>query len=117
MHGPDTTNKPWAGRAALGVVLAVALAVRLVPWPQVFTAGGVALMADGDTYYHALRAERLARDWPHVPWTDPGMNFPLGAAIPWPPLLDQVVATQHDLHAFLGEDLRLQQAQLSRRGI
>jgi len=50
-------------------------------------------MADGDTYYHALRAERIARDWPHVPWTDPGMNHPEGAAIPWPALLDQVIAT------------------------
>ena len=50
-------------------------------------------MADGDTYYHALRAERIARDWPHVPWIDPGMNHPEGAAIPWPPLLDQIIAT------------------------
>lgn len=67
--------------------------MRLLPWPQVFTPDGVLLMADGDAYYHALRAERIAQDWPHVPWTDPGMNFPLGAAIPWPPLLDQVIAT------------------------
>ena len=91
MHAADSSNKQ--ARAALGLVLALALGVRLLPWPQVFTPDGVLLMADGDTYYHALRSERIAQDWPHVPWTDPGMNFPLGAAIPWPPLLDQVIAT------------------------
>ena len=71
----------------------VALAVRLLPYRTFFRPDGVLLAADGDTAYHALRAERLARDWPHVPWTDPGMNHPLGARIPWPPLLDQLVAT------------------------
>ena len=91
MHAADSSNR--RGRAALGLVAAVALALRLLPWPQVFTPGGVVLMADGDTSYHALRAGRIARDWPHVPWFDPGMNHPAGASIPWPPLLDQVVAT------------------------
>ena len=91
MHADDISNR--TGRAALVVVALVALALRLLPWPQVFTPEGVVLMADGDTYYHALRAERIAQDWPHVPWFDKGMNHPAGAAIPWPPLLDQVIAT------------------------
>jgi asparagine N-glycosylation enzyme membrane subunit Stt3 len=91
MHAADSSNKK--ARAALGLALVLALVVRLLPWSQVFTSDGVLLMADGDTYYHALRAERIARAWPHVPWTDPGMNYPLGAAIPWPPLLDQIIAT------------------------
>ena len=91
MHAGDTSNR--TGRAALVVVAFLALAVRLLPWPQVFTPEGVVLMADGDTYYHALRAERIAQDWPRVPWFDRGMNHPAGAAIPWPALLDQVIAT------------------------
>src|SRR5512137_495979 len=91
MHAADSSNR--RARAALGLVAALALALRLLPWPQVFTPGGVVLMADGDTAYHALRAGRIARDWPHVPWFDTGMNHPAGAAIPWPALLDQVVAT------------------------
>src|SRR5512147_859319 len=114
MHGRDSTHKApsphpggegrpadpgtrsrtrWWGAAALGLVTADGRAVRLLPWARVFTADGVLLMADGDKYYHALRAERLAADWPHVPWFDPWMNYPDGAEIPWPPLLDQGIAT------------------------
>jgi dolichyl-diphosphooligosaccharide--protein glycosyltransferase len=74
-------------------VLAVAAAARLATWPTTFGPNGPVLSADGDTYYHALRAERIARDWPRVPWVDPAMNHPYGAEIPWPPLLDQVIAT------------------------
>jgi asparagine N-glycosylation enzyme membrane subunit Stt3 len=78
---------------AFAAVLALALGLRVEPYGRIFGPDGVALAADGDTWYHALRAERIARNWPHVPWTDPGMNHPLGADIPWPPLLDQIVAS------------------------
>jgi dolichyl-diphosphooligosaccharide--protein glycosyltransferase len=78
---------------ALAAALLVAALARFGPWKTIFTPDGVLLAADGDTYYHALRAERIARDWPHVPWRDGGMNHPYGAEIPWPPLLDQIVAT------------------------
>jgi len=78
---------------ALAAVLVLALAVRYLSYGRIFGPEGVLLAADGDTYYHALRAERIALDWPHVPWFDPGMNHPYGAEIPWPPLLDQLVAT------------------------
>jgi dolichyl-diphosphooligosaccharide--protein glycosyltransferase len=88
---------PSTGRArqlaALVAVLAVAALARFGPWKTIFTPDGVLLAADGDTYYHALRAEWIARDWPHVPWFDAGMNHPFGAEIPWPPLLDQIVAS------------------------
>ena len=82
-------------RAALLVasVLALAAVARVAPWSRTFTPDGVVLAADGDTWYHALRAERIAAGWPRVPWTDPGMNHPYGAEIPWPPLLDQAIAT------------------------
>ena len=74
-------------------VLAIGAAVRLAPWERSFGPNGVYFAGDGDSYYHALRAERLARDWPHIPWFDAGMDYPYGANIPWPPLFDQVIAT------------------------
>jgi dolichyl-diphosphooligosaccharide--protein glycosyltransferase len=93
---PSETTVGARGRAgtaaALVAVLLAAVVVRLAGWSEVFAPDGVRLATDGDTYYHALRAERVARDWPHVPWRDGGMNYPYGAEIPWPPLLDQVTA-------------------------
>jgi len=74
-------------------VLAIGAAARLAPWERSFGPKGVYFAGDGDAYYHALRAERLARDWPHIPWFDGGMDFPFGADIPWPPLFDQMIAT------------------------
>lgn len=85
----------WRRRAALalGAVLAVALVARVLPYSTVFTPDGVLLTSDGDTYYHALRAERIGRDWPRVSWRDAGMNHPYGAEVPWPPLFDELIAT------------------------
>jgi len=74
-------------------VLAIGAAVRLAPWEHSFGQRGVYFSGDGDSYYHALRSERLARDWPHIPWFDVGMDYPYGADIPWPPLFDQIIAT------------------------
>jgi dolichyl-diphosphooligosaccharide--protein glycosyltransferase len=90
---PSASGAARRGCAALAAALAVGVLVRLLPYPTFFTPGGVLLAADGDTYYHALRAERIARAWPRVPWVDPGMNHPYGAEVPWPPLLDEIVAT------------------------
>jgi len=81
--------------AVLGfvAVLAIGAAARMAPWERSFGPMGVYFAGDGDAYYHALRAERLARDWPHIPWFDGGMDYPYGADIPWPPLFDQMIAT------------------------
>lgn len=79
----------WAG---LVLVLVVGLTARLTPWASTFTADGVRFRNDSDPYYHALRAQRIVEDWPRVPWTDPRLNFPDGAAIPWPPLFDTLIA-------------------------
>jgi len=75
-------------------VLLLALLARLQPWSRVFPADrpGAVFVGDTDTYYHALRAERMAADFPKVPWTDAGMNYPDGADILWPPLFDAAVA-------------------------
>jgi len=91
---PRPTRGPRTGHLiAAGALLAVSLLVRLAPSPKFFTPDGVLLATDGDTYYHALRSERIARAWPHVPWFDPGMNHPYGAEVIWPPLFDQLIAT------------------------
>jgi asparagine N-glycosylation enzyme membrane subunit Stt3 len=74
------------------LVLLIGLAARLVPWSMTFTTQGVRFRSDTDPYYHALRAERAVAQWPRVPWTDPSMNFPYGARIPWPPLFDFTIA-------------------------
>lgn len=78
--------------AAMALVLLVGLAVRLVPWSMTFTPQGVLFRSDTDPYYHVLRAQRIVRDWPRVPWTDARMNFPYGAEVPWPPFFDFTIA-------------------------
>ena len=82
----------WVAVAGLGVVLLLGAGLRLAPHAQVFARDGVRFLGDSDPYYHALRAERIVRGWPSVPWSDPGMNFPAGATIPWPPLFDVLLA-------------------------
>lgn len=82
-------RRRWVG---LWLVLLVGLTARLVPWNMTFTPNGVLFRSDTDPYYHVLRAERILSGWPRVPWTDPNMNFPYGAEIPWPPLFDIVIA-------------------------
>ncbi|HSN15833.1 MAG TPA: STT3 domain-containing protein [Anaeromyxobacteraceae bacterium] len=71
--------------------MALAIGVRLLPWSQVFTPLGVRFGPDGDAYYHALRARVLAQEH-RVLWRDPGLSFPVGADVPWPPLFDLLVA-------------------------
>lgn len=90
MTMPATSARcQWVG--VLAVTL-LGLAVRLVPWGMTFTPEGVRFRSDSDPYYHALRAGRTLGHFPDVPWTDPAMNFPYGAEIPWPPLFDFAVA-------------------------
>ncbi len=76
----------WAG------LLLLALAVRLVTWPQVFSARGIRFLADTDPHYHVLRARRIVENFPTIPWTDPGLNYPVGTVILWPPLFDLLIA-------------------------
>ncbi|HET9553571.1 MAG TPA: hypothetical protein VFP50_11440 [Anaeromyxobacteraceae bacterium] len=58
-----------------------------------YASDGIHFLADGDPYYHVLRATQIARDWPHVPSRDPRLDWPIGADVPWPPLFDQLIAT------------------------
>jgi dolichyl-diphosphooligosaccharide--protein glycosyltransferase len=72
-------------------VVAVATVPRLVALPQVFTPAGVRFVPDGDPYYHVLRAREIAIEH-RVTWRDGGLNHPVGADVPWPPLFDVLLA-------------------------
>jgi len=75
----------------LAAALLLATAVRLLSWPSVFSGGGIYFLADGDPYYHILRARQLAIDH-QLPWFDAGLNYPFGAQVLWPPLFDILIA-------------------------
>jgi hypothetical protein len=70
----------------------VGAAVRLAPWPWVFGGGVVRIVGDGDVLYHLAQAERLVAGGLGAVWRDPGLNHPLGADVPGPPLFDGLLA-------------------------
>lgn len=76
---------------AFAGLLVLALAARLVTWPQVFTPAGVRLI-DVDPHYHVLRAERILHGDTARTWFDPHLDYPAGAAVLWPPGFDALVA-------------------------
>lgn len=80
-----------------GLVLGVALLVRLASWNDVFSPRGVAFPTDSDPHYHALRVERWLAGEPGAPWRDPSLDWPRGAQIPWPPLFDALLAASAKL--------------------
>jgi dolichyl-diphosphooligosaccharide--protein glycosyltransferase len=91
--GEHTSMRKRRGiNLVLVVVLFIGAGVRLLPYPEVFTPEGIRFVADDDPYYHVLRAKRIVDDFPNIPWEDPLMNYPTGAAILWPPLFDIIIA-------------------------
>jgi hypothetical protein len=73
-------------------VAAVASAVRLAPWRWVFGEVEPRVVGDGDVIYHLVQAGRLVEQGLQAVWTDPLLNYPLGAQVPWPPLFDALLA-------------------------
>jgi asparagine N-glycosylation enzyme membrane subunit Stt3 len=65
-----------------GVVLLAALLVRLASAAGAYE-GAALVNLDGDSLYHLRRMRLVAEAFPHVPWVDPGIAWPAGAAIPW----------------------------------
>ncbi|HEX9241766.1 MAG TPA: hypothetical protein VF875_04935 [Anaeromyxobacter sp.] len=83
----------WAKRLVIpAIVLALALTTRLAGWGDVYGHGRPLLVGDWDPHYHVLRAQRWLHGEPGAPWRDPELNWPHGAAIPWPPLFDFTIA-------------------------
>lgn len=93
------------GRLAFVVaILMVALlggAYRALNWPDVFRPDAVRFQGDADVLYHVLRTEQFVRGAGEV-WTDPEIEYPLGAHVLWPPGFDAVTALV--ARAFRGSD-------------
>lgn len=82
-----------ATRAALlAAVVALGLAARLATWPWVFGGPEPRFLGDGDPLYQVLQAERFLDQGLSATWRDPGLNHPLGADVPWPPLFAVLLA-------------------------
>lgn len=73
-------------------VLAIAAAVRLVPWSHAPPGSPAMNPFDGDCHYHRLRAELIAADFPHAAGRDPDLGGG-GIDILWPPLFDELMAS------------------------
>lgn len=83
---------PAARRAAWMAIVAVALALRLLPsWSAVFTPGFVNLQ-DLDAWYHLRLIEYQVRHFPHRLLTDPYLADG-GALVAVAPFFDTMVAT------------------------
>jgi dolichyl-diphosphooligosaccharide--protein glycosyltransferase len=74
-----------------GALFVLALAMRALPWPTVFSAEGV-FFPDPDAYYHLRRVAWSVARFPAVLETDSYINFPYGAKPIWTPVFDWLVA-------------------------
>lgn len=85
---------------ALGLLalVALALAIRGLLAPEVF--GELGTYFDrANSQYHLRRAYYTYRQFPAVLMSDPYINYPGGAAIPWPPLYDLLLGSAAHLLA------------------
>jgi dolichyl-diphosphooligosaccharide--protein glycosyltransferase len=83
--------KPSSTNVALFGISALALALRLLGAEQVFRGQDV-IFRGYDSYYHVRRALYSLLHFPAVLERDPLLNYPLGSAVPWPPLYDVLIA-------------------------
>ena len=70
----------------------LAVVARCLDFFRVFTGEGEVVFAAGDAFYHARRAFASFVDFPALLRFDPCLNYPDGAVIPHPPLLDWTTA-------------------------
>jgi len=77
--------------AALLAIIAVGVAIRCADWRRVL-GGAEVFFPDNDPYYHMRRVLMTMESFPHVPVFDHMMNYPFGAFVIWPPLLDFALA-------------------------
>jgi dolichyl-diphosphooligosaccharide--protein glycosyltransferase len=103
--GPARGAPRSGPRAALGALVALcafAFALRALGFEWVFVGERVLLLV-GDPHYQARLALYCFERFPEFLAFDPYINYPDGAAVPGPPLLDLAVAGAARL---LGDDLR-----------
>jgi dolichyl-diphosphooligosaccharide--protein glycosyltransferase len=72
-------------------LFALAVAVRGLPWRQVFTGGDILFMGN-DAYYHLRRIVHSIVNFPATLEFDRYINFPSGARPIWTPIFDWWVA-------------------------
>jgi hypothetical protein len=77
---------------ALIGIAALAAALRAIGLEQTFPGGGEVVLAFDDAQYHARRAWYSFLHFPDVLRFDAYLDFPKGAAVPWPPLYDLALA-------------------------
>jgi hypothetical protein len=91
----DVTGKPqraaWAKAALFGAVIVATIAPRLSTVKLVFSHGEL-MQWDGDSAYHLKRILHALARFPDLPRFDPAMNWPAGAACPWPDGFDLLAA-------------------------
>ncbi|MBI5643582.1 MAG: glycosyltransferase family 39 protein [Deltaproteobacteria bacterium] len=73
--------------AALAVLFIAGCALRLVPWPNFITQGGVYFL-EADNYEHLRKVLVLLKKFPFIPPHDFYMGFPVGTGNIWAPLTD-----------------------------
>ena len=76
----------------LFAVFALAVLARSLDYERVLLPDGEVVFAVGDAFYHARRALFSFLQFPDLLLFDPCINYPDGARIPHPPLLDWVTA-------------------------
>jgi len=79
---------PWLEPLGL---FALALGVRLLPWPAVFEGGRVVLF-ENDSFYHLRRIVYSLVHFPEALRFDPYLHFPEGAVAIWPVAFDWCAA-------------------------
>jgi asparagine N-glycosylation enzyme membrane subunit Stt3 len=91
---PEPRRARRARLAVLPLLLACAAAAlaRLASWRQVFASDGVRMLFDSDPNYHLLQAARALANGLTPAWFDPGLSWPNGASVLWPPLWDLAIA-------------------------
>ena len=75
-----------------GSLFLLALAVRAIGYPTVFSKAGVQLPYAGDAYYHLRRIWFSVVRFPETLAFDPYVSFPGGSQIPWPGAFDWTIA-------------------------
>jgi asparagine N-glycosylation enzyme membrane subunit Stt3 len=75
-------------RLGLTLVFVLALVARSLGFERIFLDDGQLAFAAGDAFYHARRALHSFQYFPDLLLFDPCINYPDGARVPHPPLLD-----------------------------
>ncbi len=90
-------------RLCLIAILGLAVLARCIDYERVLLSDDEVVFAVGDAFYHARRALYSFLQFPDLLLFDPCINYPDGARIPHPPLLDWTTAAVARL---FGDEIR-----------